>query len=219
MAEDLLEYYTAEQLRAHFLGLGLSLKSVSFQPKPLNPTAGEKDADPVEKEGKLLCNVFNRVARSCFYTAQKYCEGKLPMLDVDADIRKEGEEVILKYERAMYKSEFHTIMNLMDTYIRNANKYWAKNIAVADKEDNQDLRMQVLTNAFHMVRVATVLMHPIAPKGTELLCSYLNFDEAFWDWNRIFDTMKDFTDGKEHTLKFLEPRFDFFTMHRDVENM
>ena len=42
MAEDLLEYYTAEQLRAHFLGLGLSLKSVSFQPKPLNPTAGER---------------------------------------------------------------------------------------------------------------------------------------------------------------------------------
>ena len=50
MAEDLLEYYTAEQLRAHFLGLGLGIKSVSFQPKPLNPAAGEKDADPVQKE-------------------------------------------------------------------------------------------------------------------------------------------------------------------------
>ena len=34
MAEDLLEYYTAEQLRAHFLGLGLSLKSCLLYTSP-----------------------------------------------------------------------------------------------------------------------------------------------------------------------------------------
>jgi methionyl-tRNA synthetase len=39
MAADLLEYYTPEQLRAHFLGLGLAIRSVGFQPKPLNPNA------------------------------------------------------------------------------------------------------------------------------------------------------------------------------------
>lgn len=214
MAEDLLEYYTAEQLRAHFLGLGLGIKSVSFQPKPLNPAAGEKDADPVQKEGKLLSNVFNRVARSCFYTAQKYCDGKLPRGVVDADVLQEAKETILKYERAMYRFEFHTVMNLMDTYIRNANKYWSKNMTQADKEGDDALRMQTLVNAFHMVRVATVLMHPVAPEGTELLCSYLGFDESFWDWNRIFDTLYDFIPaGTEHQLKFLEPRFDFFPMH------
>ena len=37
MAADLLDYYTAEQLRMHWLGLGLGMRSVSFQPKPLNP--------------------------------------------------------------------------------------------------------------------------------------------------------------------------------------
>lgn len=212
MAEELLEYYTPEQLRAHFLGLGLGIKSVSFQPKPLNPTAGEKDADPVMKEGKLLSNVFNRVARSCFYTAQKYNEGKLPMGDLDPEVVREGKEVILQYEQAMYKFEFHTVMNLMDTYIRSANKYWAKNIAQADKEDNNQLRMQVLRNAFHMVRVATVLMHPIAPRGTEMLLDYLGFGPEFWSWDRIFDTLYDFCDSSEHQLKFLEPRVDFFPM-------
>ncbi len=213
MAEELLDYYTPEQLRAHFLSLGLGLKSVSFQPKPLNPTAGEKDADPVLKEGKLLSNVFNRVARSCFYTAQKYNDGKLPFGEISEEVLKDAKETILKYERYMYRFEFHSVMSLMDTYIRNANKYWAKNIAIADKEDNNELRMQVLRDVFHMVRVATVLMHPVAPEGTELLLSYLNLGEEFWDWNRIFDTLYDFCDGKEHTLKFLEPRFDFFPMH------
>lgn len=213
MAAELFDYYTPEQLRAHFLSLGLGLKSVSFQPKPLNPTANEQDADPVLKEGKLLSNVFNRVARSCFYTAQKYNDGKLPLGEISEEVLKEGKETILKYERYMYRFEFHSVMNLMDTYIRNANKYWAKNIAIADKENNQELRLQVLRDVFHMVRVAMVLMHPVAPEGTELLLSYLGFDDSFWDWNRIFDTMNEFANGNEHTLKFLEPRFDFFPMH------
>ena len=215
MAEDLFEYYLPEHLRAHFLGLGLGLKSVSFQPKPLNPTANENDADPVMKEGKLLSNVFNRVARSCFYTAQKYLDCKLPQGEIDEDVLREGKEVILKFERAMYKFEFHTAMSLMDTYIRNANKYWAKNIGEADKADDNELRAKVVRNAFHMVRVAAVLMHPIAPKGTEMLRQYLGFGEDFWSWDRIFDTMNDFAGGEEHELKFLEPRVDFFPMYAE----
>lgn len=215
MAEELFEYYMPEHLRAHFLGLGLGLKSVSFQPKPLNPLAGEKDADPVMKEGKLLSNVFNRLARSCFYTAQKYNNCKLPAGELDEEVVRDAKEVILKYERAMYKFEFHTVMNLMDAYIRNANKYWAKYIAEADKADDNELRMKVLRNAFHMVRVAAVLMHPVAPKGCEMLREYLGFGKDFWSWDRIFDTLNDFCGGEEHELKFLEPRVDFFPMYND----
>ncbi len=213
MAADLLAYYTPEQLRAHFLSLGLGLKSVSFQPKPLNPVAPENDPDPVLKEAKLLSNVFNRVARSCFYTAQKYNDGKLPYGEIDEDVLKEAKETILKYERFMYRFEFHSVMNLMDKYIRDANKYWAREIAVADKADDNQLRLKVLRNVFHMVRVAAVLMHPIAPQGTELLASYLNVSDDFWNWDKIFDTIYSFVGENEHQLKFLEPRFDFFPLH------
>ena len=77
-AKELLEYYTVDQLRAHFLGLGLGMKSVSFSPRPLNPKAGPNDSDPVLKEGNLLSNAFNRAVRSCFYAAQKYYDDKYP---------------------------------------------------------------------------------------------------------------------------------------------
>ena len=213
MAEDLMEYYTAEQLRAHFLGLGLSLKSVSFQPKPLNPSAGEKDADPVEREGKMLSNVFNRVARSCFYTIQKYGEPIMPMGQVSEEVLHAAKETILKYEHAMYKFEFHTVMNLMDTYIRDANKFWAKNIK--DAEADTEKRNQVLIDTLHMVKTAMVLMHPVAPEGTELLCEYLGFGKDIWNWEHVFDTLTDLAKANgetEHRLKFLEPRFDFFPM-------
>jgi methionyl-tRNA synthetase len=53
-AEELLNHYTAEQLRAHFLGLGLGIRSVGFQPKPFNPNATERDADPVLADCLML---------------------------------------------------------------------------------------------------------------------------------------------------------------------
>lgn len=215
MADELFKYYMPEHLRAHFLGLGLGLKSVSFQPKPLNPAADEKDADPVMKEGKLLSNVFNRVARSCFYTAQKYFEGNMPLGKVNDEVLRGAKEVVLKYERAMYKFEFHKVMSLMDEYIRSANKYWAKNIGEADKAGSNDMRRQVLIDTFHMVRTAVSLMHPIAPKGCEMLREYLGFGENFWSWDKIFDTFSDMCEGEtEHKIKFLEPRVDFFPMYR-----
>jgi methionyl-tRNA synthetase len=214
MARELLDYYTFEQLRAHFLSLGLAMKSVSFQPKPLNPKANEKDADPVLKEGNLLSNVFNRAVRSCFYTAQKYFDGKIPVGAVSPEILDESRKTILEYEKFMYKCEFHSIMNLLDTYLRNINKYWANKMRQADQNNDVNLRSSILINAFHMVRTATVLVHPIAPEGTEMVRDHLNLDDSFWNWDHIFDTVYDFmTDPPQHKLKFLEPRIDFFIKH------
>lgn len=214
MAGELLDYYTAEQLRAHFLGLGLGIRSVSFQPKPLNPKANERDGDPALKEGNLLTNVLNRLARSCFYTSQQYYDGKVPVGQVSEAVLQEARDTILEYERLMYKYEFHNVMNLMDTYIRNANKYWVSGMKEVKDTDNMDLQAQIVVDAFHMLRTSIVLMHPVAPKGTEMVCDYLGFGKNFWDWNRIFDTVYDFMENpEEHTLKTLQPRVDFFEKH------
>lgn len=214
MAKDLFQYYTAEQLRAHFLGLGLGIRSVGLQPKPLNPKAGEKDSDPVLKEGNLLANVLNRAVRSCFYSTQKYYDGKIPVGNISPEILEEAERTILEFERLMCKHEFHLVMNLMDTYIRNVNKYWSKQMRQAEENQDEELRFQTVVDAFHMVRTATVLMHPIAPEGTEMILEYLNLGEDFWNWDRIFQPVYSFMDDpQEHRLKFLEPRVDFFKKH------
>lgn len=213
-ARDLLNYYTPEQLRAHFLGLGLSIRSVGFQPKPLNPAASEKDSDPVLKEGNLLANVFNRAVRSCFYTAQKYTDSAIPVREIGEQVLAEAKDVILEYEKLMHDYEFHQVMNLMDVYIRNINKYWSKHIRQADDNNDGDMRLQVLADAFHMIRTAAALMHPIAPQGTEMILEYLGFGEEFWSWDRIFDPVYSFMDNPaEHRLRFLEPRVDFFKKH------
>lgn len=211
MAMDLLNHYTPEQLRAHFTALGLAMRPIGFNPKPFNPDAKEKDADPVLKEGNLLSNVMNRICRSCFYSAQNFLEGKLPVGEVDSDVLQDSEQTILAWEIAMHRQEFHRAMSRMDKYIRGVSKYWAANMK---KEMEREEAERVLVNVFHMVRTAAVLLHPIAPKGTEMVAEYLGVNDDFFSWDRIFDGVPAFVDNpSDHTLKFLEPRVDFFEKH------
>lgn len=218
MADELLDYYTAEQLRMHFLGLALGQRSVSFNPKPLDPTIkpGSEEAeqpDPVVKDGFLLSNVFNRIIRTCIYTTQKYYDGMMPVGDIEEQVLADAKKAVLDYERFMYRFDFHQCTYVLDSYIRKASKYMAKNLGDAEKNDDDALRRKTLINVFHMIRTAAVLLHPMAPKGTEMILEYLQLDDSFWSWDKIFDPILAFTGNKDSKLKFLEPRVDFFTRH------
>jgi len=201
-------------MRMHFLSLGLANKSVSFDPQVYLPEEERNGADPVLKDGNLLTNVFNRIVRSCFYTLQKYYDGKLPEGTVSEKIVEEAKESILTYEQNMYDHQFHKITYVLDTLIRNMNKYWVNNIRTADTTDNDELRRQVLIDSLYGVRVAMALLHPIAPSGCEKVREYLNVDERVFDWNYIFEPLTAFMDDPAtHEFKFLEPRVDFFEKH------
>ena len=183
-------------------------------PKPLNPNANPKEADPVLAQGNLFTNVLNRLVRSCFYSSQKYYDGYIPYGEVSEEVRKTAEETILKYEETMYRFEFHNVINILDTYIRQANKYWARNIAVADKNNDEELRKQTLIDAFHMVRVACLLSHPVVPMGTEKTVDYLNLGKEFFSWDHAFDTIYSLMDDPEHhKIKEIEAKQDFFEKH------
>ncbi len=210
MADDLLNYYTPEQLRMHWLGLGLGQRSVSFMPKPYNPEAKPDDTDPVAKDGFLLTNVYNRMIRTAFYTAQKELDGFLPDVEPEQKFVDDAEKAVLDYERHMYNFSFHQCIYVLDSYIRNGSKYVTKSL----KRENltKDEISQILANLFYIIRIAGVLLHPIAPFGTEKLRDYLQVDERIWSWGTILKPLTYFT-GTGHKLKFLPPRTDFFARH------
>ncbi|MDE6677831.1 MAG: class I tRNA ligase family protein, partial [Ruminococcus sp.] len=161
MADDLLNHYTPEQLRMHWLGLGLGQRSVSFMPKPYNPLAKPEDSDPVVKDGLLLSNVFNRMIRTAFYTTQKEFDGIMPSVAPEEKFVQEAEKAVLEFERHMSKFSFHQCTYVLDSYIRNGSKYMSKNIT-ADAEDKEKLA-RALANLFYIIRIAGVLLHPLAP--------------------------------------------------------
>lgn len=222
-ADELLDFYTSEQLRAHFLALALDQKSVGFKPKAFETDPEKLNdsrvSDPVLKEGALLTKVFNRLARSCLYEASKNFDGYMPLGRVSSDVLSEVYNVMSTYDETMYRVDLHTIMSLMDEFIRYANKYWSSNIKIAQQNEDEELRRQVVVDSFFLLRIATLLMHPIVPCGTEKICDYLNFEFAdFFSWNYDFDSMEELCnaielDEKRHRVRDLPPRTDFFEFH------
>ena len=222
-ADELLDHYTAEQLRAHFLSLGLNQKSVGFSPKVFDPDPAKRTdprvADPVLKESALLTNVFNRLARSCFYEAQKNFGGLLPAGEVSQGVVAAAQDALAAYETIMHRVELHAIMSLCDEYIRAANKRWADGIKAADDAGDMDARRRVLRDACFELRVATLMMHPVVPRGSELIAEYLAFaPEALFTWDVPFAGVDELMTPEElaaggHKMRELPPRFDFFRKH------
>lgn len=217
-ADELLDYYTPEQLRAHWLALGLAQKSVGFSPKVFDPEKKDdpRVADPVLKESALLTNVFNRLARSCFYEAKNNFDCKVELLKPTVSVK----ETLDKYEELMHKVELYSIMQLMDEFIRDANKYWTDGIKkVSEKElangvdvreggAPSDARKQILADSFYLLYASTLMMHPIVPAGTEKILKYMKFDSFDWENFRNLDWH-----GQIHKVEEIPPRFDFFKKH------
>jgi len=213
LAHELLEHYTAEQLRIHFLSLGLSRKSVSFSPMVYAPNGESTGNDPVLKDGNLLTNIFNRLARSCFYTAQTYNNSKIPDCLPSDLVYELSCQAVIEYERFMVDHEFHRLVYVLDAYLRKMNKHWAKNMKEADARGNEDLRLLTLADGFHVLKTALTLLHPIAPVGCEKIADHLNMGGLLWDWDIVFDPLTSFLDVNSHELKHLEPKSDFFKKH------
>ena len=202
-ADELLKYYSKDQLRLHFMSLGLSSKSVGFKPQVYMKEEEKVGVDPVLKEGNLLTNVFNRLIRSCFYTLQSLNK-TLPNLEPSEEIKKITKKYVLEYERHMYNQDFHRIAYVLDDLIREANKYWAKNIKIEEQKE------QVLADCFYACKIIALLVHPIAPDGCEMFKEYLNVGDELWNWDNIFEPLNVYF-KENHSFKFLEPKVDFFS--------
>ena len=211
MAHELLNYYTAEQLRAHFIGLNSANTSASFCPKVLDKTNTSQDADPVVKEGNLFTNVLNRIARTFFYTIEKQ-NCILPNNSVSEDILVECQKTCLDYEKLMYDQKFHMVSYLLDTFIRNINKNWVKQIKEIEEQNNTEKLNQLLVDTAYYLKTACLLTHPITPVSTENLANYLQLNEKTFDWNYIYDDLNTFI-SKDRTVKNIPPKFDFYKKH------
>lgn len=213
-ADELLKFYTKDQLRMHFMSLGLSSKSVGFKPQVFMKEEERIGVDMVLKDGNLITNVFNRLIRTCFYAIQNNCGGKIPKGEACEEIKNMAEEAVLEYERHMYNHEFHRISYVLDDFIRLVNKHWVNNVKIADATGDGELRKQLIIDCFHACKVMAVLVHPIAPEGCEMFREYLNVSEKLWDWKYILKPISAYVeDIEKHEVNYLEPRVDFFKKH------
>ena len=211
-AEELLDKYTYEQVRAHFLGQALSNSQVEFKSKAFFPQMFQNEGDTFLKEGNLLTNVFNRIIRSVFYSVQTYYNGIVPNLEVSETVVNDAYATLLEFEKLIMNFEYHKSMNLLDTYFRAANKAWASNTKQAQDTSDERLRAQTIVDALQVIKAGIMMLHSIAPESSELVCEYLNIDKAVFNWKNIKASVFDFM-SKDRKIKELPPKFDFFKKH------
>ena len=211
MAGELLTHYSAEQLRAHFLGLGLGMNNAPFQPKVYNPNAKETDPDPAVADWGLFTNLLNRATRTMFYSFQKYNNGNqvIPRGNVSDAVMREAEEAILRVEKHMATQSFHQVMYALGDYFRLINKEISALFKDFANEFDKEKFDQAMRDAIHMVKTATVLAHPVAPKSTEAVMAFMNLPKTVFSWDTIFDSVDAITEPG-HTIQVLEPRSDFY---------
>ena len=205
MASELLDYYTAEQLRAHWLSLGLDAKAVSFSPKAFDTSVSRKDkatgeevlvkddprvVDPALKESAFLTNIFNRLARSCFYGAARACGCYLPEEDPSDECVDLCDKATLDFERAAHAFNAHEALSIAEEFGRTANKRW-DDASKAAKGDDAAYR-RALADAFRYLRTLTLLMHPVVPEGCELIARMLHVVKPlFFSWDHAFESVRE----------------------------
>ena len=138
---SVLENYSVDQLKMHFLAQGLETNQFQFKSK-IYTDPDFPGKDPVEAQGDLLFNIFNRLARSILYTLQNKFDGKMPVGEVSSEVLERSLNVILSYEQYMYQAQMHKIISLIDVYLRNANKDWARIMNFSDKSITPEMQAQ-----------------------------------------------------------------------------
>lgn len=232
LAADLLEHYSAEQLRCHWLSLGLDQRAVSFSPKAFDTSVSHKDkrtgqdvlvrddprvVDPALKEGAFLTNIFNRLARSCLYGAANACDGHLPVARPHAEAVGACRKATLAFERCAHGFDAHGALAAAEGLGRAENKRWGDASKAAKGDDAA--YDQALADAFCALRTLTLLMHPAVPEGCELICRHLGFPPAlFFSWEHAFEGPSELAallgeTCEAHAIVPLPPRFDFFRRH------
>lgn len=230
-ANVLLDFYTVEDLRYHWLSFSLSEKPASFAPKPYDTSVSATDkktgteilvkddprvADPALKESAFLTNVFNRLARSCFYGSQNALAGHIPATPPSKAIREMAAHTVLEFIQAMHDTNLHVALGAAEAFGREANKLWDSASKTAKAAQDDAAYEQALSDAFYALHILALCFHGATPTGCEMIRDHMGISASvFWNWENwdcsaIKLLEKDGKDTDSHICKELPPRTDFF---------
>ena len=141
--------------------------------------------DPALKESAFLTNIFNRLARSCFYGAANVCDAHLPQVAPHAEVIEACRQATLEFERLAH--------GLTPT----APWPWPRSLPPGEQALGRRLqgrkgrrrRLRAGTGRrLCALRTVTLLMHPAVPSGCEKICEHMGFGaEEFFNWEHAFD--------------------------------
>ena len=207
LARELLEHYTTEQMRMHYLAKNLGDTNSNFTPKVYNPNARTDEEDPAIKEGNLLINIYNRILRKFSFAVNDYHSGVIPTGVASEEIKNICKDAVLNFEERIYCYKFHILYNIYDNFLRSINKYYEANRRAIENGDKQPL-----VDLIYAIRIVNTLLYPVIPHKAVEIAKYFNFNEKWLSWDYIFDEIDTFISNNQ-SIHLLEDENPFFKKH------
>lgn len=138
----------------------------------------------VEKYNSFLANDLGNLVSRTITMINKYFDGKVSKpdknyTDFDEDIEKVAQEVINNYYLNFDNFLFQNGINEIWLLISRANKYIDETtpwILAKDKNKKDELNC-VLYNLFEVLRLISIMIHPVMPDSSETIFSELGLSE------------------------------------------
>ena len=122
----------------------------------------------------------------------EHFNGELQLGEATSDVKEICEKEILNYEDRAYCYKFHVIINIIDSFMKNINKYLDSQSKKAIEAGDKNALKQVAINVLYMIRVINALLNPIIPSGSDRVKNYFKFSDNYADWSYIFDDVTTF---------------------------
>ncbi len=125
----------------------------------------------------LVGGYGNFVNRNLAFLCKKF-EGKLPELNLDAEVKSEVEKTYLEVGKLLEQGETKTAITRLYDYVQFANRYYDQNTPwTLAKEENLDNFWRVTSNCVYMIANMANLYEPFMPKRAKVIKDVLKIDQ------------------------------------------
>ncbi|MBE7074793.1 MAG: methionine--tRNA ligase [Clostridiales bacterium] len=174
-------------------------------------------ADYISIHNKHLVGGYgNFVNRNLSFLAKKF-EGKLPALNLDAEVKTVVEKTYKEIKELFINGEIKEATTKLYDYVQYANKYYDTNEPWVLAKTDLEKFNKVTSNCLYLIANMANLYEPIMPKRTKIVSELLgfnsnNFEPVVYDANktvcnvpllfqRIEEDKVDMTKGAEATFQ------------------
>lgn len=153
--------YSPEQIRYFLATLNLSEKASNF------------DFKHFEERNKFLAGPLNAALEKPISAVHSKYNGEVPVGELIEKVVGETEKLVQKYLRSMNRSEYVTILNLIENYARQINSLFTQFKPHDDRFPELE-RKNALFTSFYVLKNLMIMLYPFVPATMDKLRVSLN---------------------------------------------
>lgn len=171
--KELAEKYDPDAIRYFFIANGPEKRDADF-------SFGEFR----ERNNSELVGAWGNFVNRTLAFSQKYLDGELPDIQIDAEIERSIRELFVTTGERIEKGQFRDALDGIFNTIRFANRYYDAEQPWKTRHDDIDRCRVTIANCAYLAANIAVLLRPFLPFSSDKVAAWLN-TESVWQEQKI----------------------------------